>query len=111
MNQNNKKINYFSVGMVIIILAVVFLGQKGYLNAVSGTVSGVASGYRAKGEKWVSDRFFEPLTDTIQERGENVKEGTQAIKKDSENILQKTENYFSGIANSLAGKNSCQVSE
>ena len=105
-----KKIYYYII-IIAIIMLLIFLGQRGYFDNLNETlfIEG-AFGYWAKGTKDAVNNTYSTLSDEAQKRGEIIKEEINSEKENiSKNVLQKVGDYFSGIANSIAGKNSCEV--
>lgn len=113
MNQESGFVKYFVI--IIVILAVVFLSQLAYTRAFSNSVISKAtnpiSSYAAKGANWVASIVYPKISGGV-EASQNALQTTQQKISDSENVLKKVENYFSNVANSLAGKtnDSCQTS-
>lgn len=110
-----KKIIFYII-LIAVILFLVFLSQ----NAISGKFGGAmisgatdqASEYLTKGSNWVSSNIYSKITGEVEKRGEEIQnELNQQKEKVTEGIINKVENYFSGVANSLAGKNNCEVSK
>ncbi len=125
-----EKRTIFYIVAIIIVLIILFLSQQAFSrNALSGffspqkdIVNGVisqtadrAAAYLSKGSEWVASSVFEKLGGEVAERGEAIKNGIEEQKNNiSENILDKTKNYFSGIANSIVNpgaSNSCSTSQ
>jgi len=111
--------------LIIIILAVVFLSQQAYFRGVGKTLisdaTNQASVYLAEGSGWVISNIYPKINGlpaqagkALQSGGDTIKtEVDQAKQKVTEDIGKKIENYFSGVANSVAGKNnnSCSAPE
>jgi len=100
-----KKFIFYIIA-IIIVLAIVFLSQHAYFgNAGQTIISGVASqaaAYIAKGSSWLGATIYPRLSGEVQKRGEAIQnEVNLETEKISENILEKTKNYFSGIADSI----------
>ena len=91
---------------IIFILVFVFLSQQIYFKQVGQNLISAANNQAgaqlSKGSAWVN-------TNVVSKVAEGSKSGGAAViivnstdkKNNSENILKKTENYFSGIANSI----------
>jgi hypothetical protein len=104
--------------IIIVILVVVFLSQRAYLFKKGNTFTFVsdamsqAQAYLAKGSGWVSDNVFPKISGEVQKRGDMIKsEVNKEKEKVSENIGEKIQNYFSGIADSVlhpGENNNCQ---
>jgi len=90
----NKKI-IFSVVIIIIILAAVFLSQQAYSKGIGKTLISDAT-------NWAMANVYPKITGEVQARGDMIKkEVGSEQKKVSENIGQKISDYFSGVANAI----------
>jgi type II secretory pathway pseudopilin PulG len=111
----SKKIIVYII-IIIIILVAVFLSQQAYSGSAGSAGSAgktlvsaatnQISAYLAKGTNSVISGAYSKLDNQIQSGGEAIQ---NAINQGKQKISA-TENYFSGIANSIAGKsdtNSC----
>jgi hypothetical protein len=112
----DKKIIFYTI-LIITILVLVFLGQQAYSRAIGKTLISAAtdkaSEYMSEGSNWVMSNIYPKISAQVQKRGEMIKtEVNQTKQKVTEDIPKKIENYFSGIANSIKGKDntSCQTS-
>jgi hypothetical protein len=101
--EGKKLIKYILI--IIIVLVVVFLSQQAYSGRFGKTLvsdaANQAGAYLAKGSSWVISTIYPKISDQVQNGGFAIKNG-----------LTKTENYFSGIANSVlhpGQNNNCQV--
>jgi hypothetical protein len=104
--QNEKGFIKYIV-IIIVILAIVFLSQqaisRGFGNNLISDATSQAQAYLAKGANWASSQIFPKISGEVQKRGEIIKnEVNQEKQKVSDNIGKKIENYFSGVANSIA---------
>ena len=100
-----KKI-IFSVIIVIIILAGVFLSQQAYSKGVGQNLISDATSQAqkvlAQGANWAMANVYPKITGEVQTRGEVIKkEVGSEQKKVSENIGQKISDYFSGVSNAI----------
>ncbi|MCX6724016.1 MAG: hypothetical protein NT155_02445 [Candidatus Staskawiczbacteria bacterium] len=100
---------------IIILLGVVFLSQQAYSQATGKTIISAAANqvgsYLAKGSNWVMSGIYPKIDEQVKSGGETITNAVnQEKQKVSEDIGKKIENYFSGIANAVAGKNNttCQ---
>lgn len=111
-----EKRTIFYIVAIIIVLAVAFLSQQAYTrsmakNMVSGA-SNQAQPYLAKGSEWVANNILSKLGGEVAKRGEAIQNNVEQQKnKISENILEKTKNYFAGIANSIVNPGTCTTSQ
>ena len=65
-----------------------------------------AGAYLAKGSNWATSKIYPKVGGVVQSREGAIKnEVNQEKQKVSQNIVTQVGNYFSGIANSIAGKN------
>lgn len=92
--------------IIIVILIIIFLSQQAYLqgtgNNLISDATDQASAYLTKGSNWVTSQIYPKISGEVQNRGDMIKnEIAQEKNKISENILEKTKNYFSGVANSV----------
>jgi hypothetical protein len=92
--------------IIIIILVVVFLGQQAFFKGIGkNVISGVGNQiktYMAKGSNWATSAIISPISGGVEKGKEAIVDGiTQEKEKISENIVEKTKNYFSGIADSI----------
>lgn len=112
-----KKFIFYTI-LLIIILVLLFLSQQAYSrwigkNLVSAATS-QASEYMAKGSNWITSNIYPKISGAVQKRGEVIQnEINQTKQKVTEDIPKKIGNYFSGIANSIAGKSndSCATTQ
>jgi len=91
---------------IIVVLVVAFLSQQAYLKGTGNTlISGAADqagAYLSKGSDWVKSNVASKIGGEVTKRGEAIKnEINQEKQKVSENILDKTKNYFTGITDSI----------
>ena len=96
----------FYIIAIIIILVVVFLSQQAYFRAVGENLisdaTNQAGAYLANGSNWVISKVYPKISGEVQKRGDIIQtEINQEKNKITENILEKTKNYFSGITNSI----------
>lgn len=81
---------------------------KANKNLVSG-VTDQAGAYLAKGSSWIISKIYPKISTEVQNGGAAVSNGiSDTTKKMSENIStaeKNVVNYFSEIADSIAGKN------
>ena len=92
--------------IIVVILVIVFLSQQIYFKGIEKNfifdAANQASVYMAKGSSWALSAIYPKISGEVQKRGDMIKtEINQEKNKISENILNKTKNYFSGIANSI----------
>lgn len=100
--------------IIAVILLVAFLSHQAYSWGTGKTfISGAtdqASVYLSKGSNWVTSQIYSKISGEVQKRGDIIKtEINQEKEKISENILEKTKNYFSGVANSVLHPGSPQT--
>jgi len=92
--------------IITIILLVAFLSQQAYFRGIEKTFISDAtnkiSACLADGSNWLTSKIYPKVSGEVQKRGDMIKtEVNQEKNKISENILDKTKNYFSGVANSI----------
>ena len=92
--------------IIIVILLVAFLSHQAYSWGTGKTLisdaTDQASAYLAKGSNWATSQIYSKISGEVQNRGDMIKnEIEQEKNKISENILEKTKNYFSEVANSV----------
>jgi|SRR3989344_322155 len=105
--------------IIVAILAAVFLGQQALIRGIGKNVISGASDqvkiYMAKGSDWATSAIISPISGGVGQGKEALADGiSQEKEKISENILKKVENYFSGIADSVMGKDNsgdCQAQQ
>lgn len=94
------------VVIIVIILLVVVLSQQAFLRQwgknLSAQITNPVQATLTKGANWVQDKALPTISGEAQKRGDEIKnEINQGKEKISENILEKTKNYISGITNSI----------
>jgi len=108
-----KKI-ILSIVMIIVVLVIVFLSQQTYSkkigkNLISAATSQIST-YLAKGSipglTGISSKINDQIQN-IQSGGATIQNGIDQTKQKISDTEKNIQNYFSGVANSLAGKNSC----
>ncbi len=91
--------------IIAVILIAVFVSQSAYFKQWSQNAFKKAvqpAGSLMKGASWPGGKIASQISGEVQKRGQIIQnEVSQEKKNVSENILQRTENYFSGIANSI----------
>ena len=103
-----------SIIAIVTILVVVFLSQQSYFetlgkNLISGAADRV-NGYVSAGTNWISSDVYPKITGEVEKRGEMIQNEINQQKQDiTESVGKKIQNYFSGVANSILGKenNNC----
>jgi len=107
--------------IIIVILTVVFLSQQAYSRGIVKTLisdaTNQAGAYLAKGSGWVMSNIYSKISGEVQKRGDTIvnevnQEKNKVSEKISENILKKTEDYFSGVTNSIlhpGENNNCPI--
>lgn len=110
----DKKIIIKYIVIIAVILIVIFLSQQAYSRSIGKTfiyaAANQAASYLAKGTSWAASNIMPKINGEVQSRGVILQNAAnQETKKVSENIGTQIGNYFSGIANSIAGKsnNNC----
>jgi len=100
----DKKI-FIYIAVIVVILCAIYFGQQTFLNK---TGKNLISGVQDKMGAVISNganSAISNITPQIQNGGEAVKKQFEQTKKNiSENILEKTKNYFSGITDAIMGK-------
>ncbi len=119
MSQEKGNIKYFVI--IGVILAVAFFSQQANLLGKGKSFSFVrdaveqGQAYVAEGSNWLKAKAFPNISQDLQKRGEMVIEGVEDQKeKVSENVLEKTKNYFSGITDSIlhpGNKDNCSCQD
>ena len=105
---------------IITVLAVVFLSQQAYFKGVGNTFISTAtnqdSAYLSKGSSWAASNIYSKIGGEVQNGGDLMQNGINQTKEkisdSAKNISEKIQNYFSGIGNSILGKennNNCQT--
>ena len=102
----DKKI-VFSIIMVVVVLAVIYLSQQAYTRAVGKTMildaTNKAGAYLSQGTNWAASKIYPKITGEVQAKGDMVNAAVGTAQKNvSENVAQKISNYFSGVANAVA---------
>lgn len=96
--------------IIAVILLVAFFSQKAYTGWVGkNLVSAVgtqAGAYLSKSTEWFTANVMSKISGEVQSRGDAIKNEVTQQKENisqnvSENILKKTENYFTGIKDSV----------
>ena len=92
--------------IIAIILLVVVLSQQPYFKQWGKTTGSEASkpvqGILTKGASWVNNNVASKITGEVQAKGDMINSAANNAKQNvSENILDKTKNYISGITNSI----------
>jgi len=99
----------FSIIAIIVILVVVLLSQQVNFKKVDTNIvssaGNKAQANLSKASNLLNPNIISKITDEVKNRGEVINKEVDQQKniatKSSENILEKTKNYFSGIANSI----------
>lgn len=115
----NKMIIACIIGIVAV-LAVVFLSQQSYFKGskipLISNAANLANEYMAKGSNWAMSNLYAKVSGQVQSGGDIIQNGVDQTKEKIEkisdsakNIPEKISNYFSGIGNSILGKenNNC----
>lgn len=109
-----KKKTIFYIIAIIVIFAIVFLGQQAYFQrAGANIISDITSqsgAYLSKGSSWVTENIYPKISGGVQSGGELMQNKAKQIKENIlENTTEKIQNYFSGIGDSILGKenNNC----
>ena len=116
MNTQTGSIKKYII-IIIAILSVVFLSQQAFSKRIGKSIisdiTDKAGAYLAKGADWATSTIYPKISGEVQSRGDIISDKINQEKdKVSENILTKTKNYFSGIANSIlhpGENNNCQT--
>jgi len=95
---------------VVAVLAVVFISQQ---NLFRGTTQTFYNGFSEKVKRslagatsWVNANAVPQISSEVKKGGEALKEGaSQAKEQVTQNVAEKAKNYFSGIVDSILGKN------
>ena len=103
--------------IIAVIIGFVFLSQqafsRGFGKNLVSDATDQAKAYVAKGSNWVVSNVYSKIAGEVQNRGDVIKNEINKEKgKITENILQKAENYFSGIKDSIlhpGENNNCTV--
>ena len=103
--------------IIAVIIGFVFLSQqafsRGFGKNLISDATDQAKAYVAKGSNWVVSNVYSKIAGEVQNRGDVIKnEINKEKEKVTENILQKAENYFSGIKDSIlhpGENNNCTV--
>ena len=99
----------FYIILITVILIAVFFSQQAYSRAFGksaiSAVANQAGAYVSKGSDWVISKIYPKIDQEVQKRGEaiqnEVNQQKEKITENSENIITKIGNYFSGISDSI----------
>ncbi len=102
---DRKNLIKYSV-IIIILLLIAFFSQQTYSwrneKVFISDATNKATAYLATGSNWVMSKIYPKVSGEVQKRGDIIKNEINQEKNNiSENILDKTKNYFSGVANSV----------
>jgi len=117
----NKKIIIYII-IIIVILVAVFFSQRVSSNVLGKTLASTATtqagAYMAKQAGMIASNIYSKMAGNLKSGEATIQnvidQGQKNISGDISGAKNKIENYFSGIANSVEGKNinsntSCQV--
>lgn len=96
----------FGIIAILIVLGIAFLSQQAFIRGFGKEYiydfSEQAKNYMSKGIDWAGSAVLSRIGGEVEKRGDMIKQEIAEEKnKISENILDKTKNYFSGIAESI----------
>ena len=101
----------FSIVMIVVVLAIVFFSQQTYFkNEAKTLISAANNQIGAYAAKSAVAGIYSKLSNQVQQiqnGGAALQNGIDQGKEKISSVEKNIQNYVSGVANSLAGKNSC----
>lgn len=103
-----KKIIIYLI-IIIIILVGLFFSQQAYSGKIGKSLlsnaASQAGAYFAKGANWAMSAIYPKISEEVKSGGDAIinpiTDQVEQVKNIPQNILEKVENYFSGIGTSI----------
>ena len=105
-----KKIIIYII-IIVVILITVYLSQQAYLRGIGKTLISAAKNRipasLTEGSNSAISDIYSKINDQIKSGGETIQNGANQVNQNISAAYwnKNLQNYFSGIANSIAGKN------